>query len=439
MPNSISKNICFEGIKSKKIEADFNGGRIVTDAGAILLRGADRKLNFINNLSSAINDTRHKSYIDHSIKDILSQRINAIACGYEDGNDHRELRKDPIFKIANNHGTQEADLASPATISRLENNVTRKDLIKMSEVMVEQFIRSFDNPPKNLILDFDATDDRIHGDQEKRFFHGYYDSYCYLPLYVFCENKMLVSYLRPSNIDGAKHSWAILSLLVKRLRKCWPEVKITIRADSGFCRHKMFNWCDKNNVRYVIGIARNKRLADEAQEIITDSRDRHEQSKQKTRIFGECMYSAKTWTKQRRVIVKAEQLEKGENIRYVVTNIEEKSPEYIYDSIYVKRGEMENLIKEQQLDLFADRTSCSKFVANQFRLILASCAYILMEYIRRVGLTGTSLAHAQMGTIRLKLLKIGAVIIENTKRILLKISETYGYKDLFQIVAFRIR
>ena len=438
MPNSIPENIRFVGIKSKKLESDFNGGRIVSDAGAVLLRQADRNLHLIDAMASHIKDNRHKSYINHPLKDILRQRVNAIACGYEDGNDHTELRKDPIFKIANNRGIKDADMASASTISRLENSVTRKDLIAMSKVMVEQFISSFDTEPDELILDFDATDDRIHGKQEKRFFHGYYDGYCYLPLYVFCSDKLLVSYLRPSNIDGAKHTWAILSLLVKRLRQEWPEVKIIMRADSGFCRHKMLTWCESNTVYYVIGIAKNKRLTKTAKQIIEKSRDIHKQTNQKVRLFGHIRYAAKTWSRERRIIVKAEQLKEGENIRYIVTNMEEEKGEYLYDGIYVKRGDMENRIKEQQLDLFADRTSCTGFMANQFRLILASCAYILLEYIRRVGLKGTRLAGAQVGTIRLKLLKIGAIIIENTKRILIKISETYVYKDIFKIVAARL-
>jgi hypothetical protein len=286
----------------------------------------------------------------------------------------------------------------------------------LHEVLVEQFIDSFKRAPRKLVLDFDATDDRVHGAQEGRFFHGYYDRYCFLPLYVFCRDQLLVSYLRPSRIDGAKHAWAILALLVKRLRQAWPKVRIVFRGDSGFCRWRMLSWCERNDVGYIVGISRNARLNALAQPLLAEAYHRFGQSGSKQRLFGEFAYAAATWDRKRRVIVKAEHTAQGSNPRYIVTNLS-GTPKHLYDRLYCARGEMENRIKEQQLDLFADRTSCHRWWPNQFRLLMSGFAYALVEAIRRLALTGTELARAYVGTLRLKLLKIGAVILRNTRRV----------------------
>ena len=299
-----------------------------------------------------------------------------------------------------------------------------------SKVLVEKFIASFDRAPEKLVLDFDATDDRVHGGQEGRFFHGYYDHYCFLPLYVFCGDQLLVSYLRPSNIDGARHSWAILKLLVKRIRQQWPKVCITLRADSGFCRWKMLRWCEANQVDYVVGLAKNSRLIDQSQKLLDTAQEAFNQSGEKQRHFGWIEYKAGSWDRKRKVIAKAEHGPRGSNPRFVVTSLNEDACE-IYDNIYCARGEMENRIKEQQLGLFADRTSSHRWWANQFRLLLSSAAYVLVETIRRVGLKGTLLAKAQVSTIRLKLFKIGTIIITNTRRIRLLMSSAYPYQTLF--------
>ena len=431
MTNCSKKAIRFKGIKSKKLEAVFSEDKITSDAGVLLLRQVEKRIGFLKTISEGITDKRNQSYVDHSTKTMITQRVFAIACGYEDVNDHNELRKDTIFKIGADKELHASHLAGASTICRLENSVNREDLIAISKAFVEYFIQSFTIPPRKLILDFDATDDPIYGKQEKRFYHGYYRSYCYLPLYVYCGNKLVLPYLRSSDKDQARHAWAILSLLVKRFREKWPNVEIVFRGDSGFCRHKMFTWCDMNNVKYIVGIAGNSRLKEEAELTIEESRKLADITGGKVRLFGEIEYAAKTWDRKRRVIVKAEQLEKGGNIRFAVTNIKDISPTKLYDKVYVMRGDMENRIKEQQLDLFADRTSCHKFLANQFRLFLSSAAYVLLEYIRRIGLTGTRLEKSQCSTIRLKLLKIGAVIVENTRRILIKISDCFVYKDIF--------
>jgi hypothetical protein len=303
--------------------------------------------------------------------------------------------------------------------------------------MIELFIRSYKKAPEELVLDFDATDDAVHGKQQGRFFHGYYDHYCFLPLYVFCGDQLLVSYLRPSNIDGARHAWAILALLVKRLRKVWPKVKIIFRGDSGFCRWRMLRWCESHGVYYIVGLAKNSRLNEMARPLLEQARIQYDERGQKQRLFGEMQYAALTWDRARRVIVKAEHTEQGSNPRYILTNLA-GDPQKLYDEVYCARGEMENRIKEQQLDLFADRTSCTKWWANQFRLLLSSLAYLLLEAIRRLGLKGTELDRAQCGTIRLKLLKIGAVIRRNTRRVYFHLSSACPYQDLFFRAARRL-
>jgi len=350
-----------------------------------------------------------------------------LALGYEDLNDHDTLRKDLLWQTASER-TEE--LASCSTLCRLENRAGRKEAWLMHQVLFEQFINSFESVPSELILDFDCTDDRVHGLQEGRHFHGFYYDFCFLPLYVFCGEQLLVSYLRESNIDSAKHAWAILALLVKALRKRWPKVKIILRADSGFCRWKMLRWCERAGIHYLVGLAKNERLNTLSAKLHRRAQRKHQKTGHKVRLFSQFKYKAKTWDKKRRIIVKAEHSDRGANPRYVVTNLEGGS-ERLYDAIYCARGEMENRIKEQQLGLFSDRTSCHAWWANQFRLLLSSAAYVLLAALRRVGLSGTEWAHAQVGTIRLRLLKIGAVITRNTRRIRLRLSSSFPLQQLF--------
>lgn len=420
--------------KLRKIHVDFQGGEVTSDAGVLLVRQADRKLRLTEELHRRLSDPRRQASCDHRQIELLRQRIYGLALGYEDLNDHETLRKDVALQTA---AQTDHELASASTLCRWENRADRDTAWLMSEWMVESFIRSYKSAPKELILDFDATDDAVHGKQEGRFFHGYYDHYCFLPLYVFCGDQLLVSYLRPSNIDGARHAWAILALLVKRLRKAWPEVKIIFRGDSGFCRWRLLRWCEKHDVYYVVGLAKNSRLNELAQPLLDRARRRYEKTGEKQRLFKAIHYAAFTWDRARRVIAKAEHTEQGSNPRYVVTNLK-GDPQKLYDEIYCARGEMENRIKEQQLDLFADRTSCTKWWANQFRLLLSSLAYLLLEAIRRLGLKGTQMARAQCGTIRLKLLKIGAVIRRNTRRVYFHLSNACPYQDLFFRVAHRL-
>ncbi len=366
---------------------------------------------------------------------IVRQRVYGLALGYEDLNDHDELRGDLALQTAVD---KDRVLASASTLCRFENRAGRQEAVRLHEVLVQQFIDSYKHPPRRLVLDFDATDDRVHGQQQGRFYHGYYDAYCFLPLYVFCGDRLLVSYLRKSKIDGAKHAWAILALLVKRLRRAWPKVKIVFRGDSGFCRWRMLRWCDRHDVGYIVGIARNTRLNALAQPLLNQAQDAFERTGDKQRQFGEFRYAANTWDQPRRVIVKAEYSARGSNPRYIVTNLA-GAPQHLYDAEYCIRGDMENRIKEQQLDLFSDRTSCHKWWPNQYRVLLSALAYVLLNTIRRIALPGTELARAYVGTIRLKLLKIGAVVLRNTRRVQLLLSSAHPYQDLFSLAAARLK
>lgn len=421
----------FPAVKKRQVTASFSGGEVTSDGGLVLLRQADRKLGLSKALAMVLPDPRDPERITHPLLTFVRQRLYGLCLGYEDLNDHDHLRLDLAWQTA---AERDQALASSPTLCRWENRADRRTGWLVQEILVEQFIGSFVQAPTELVLDLDSTDDRVHGKQEGRFFHGYYGDYCFLPLYVFCGEQLLVSYLRPSNKDNARHAWAILRLLVERLRRAWPGVKIVVRADSGFCRWRMLRWCEEHGVGYVIGLAKNERVLGLAQPLLARAQAQYESSQDKQRVFGEVRYGAETWDRPRRVIVKAEHGEKGSNPRFVVSNLETE-PQTLYDERYCPRGEMENRIKEQQLGLFSDRTSCQDWWANQFRLLLSSCAYVLLEAVRRLGLVGTELARAQAGTIRLKLLKIGAVVLRNTRRVRLLLSSSYPYQEIFAQVA----
>jgi hypothetical protein len=428
------KSLHFSTLGRRTVVADFLGGRITSDAGALLLRETADRLGLFDALDAAIPDPRHPVLIVHDQKTMLAQRIIAIALGYEDLNDHQTLRTDPALQLASGKAPEaEAALASPPTICRLENRIDRQTLVRIAAVLVDQFIASHSEPPEHLLLDFDATDDPTHGKQEGHFFHGYYDHHCFLPLYVFCGDELLTAYLRPSNIDAAKHARAVLKLLVRALRAAWPEVKITIRADSGFCRWKLMRWCDSQGIGYVLGLAKNSVLKEAACDEIARAQRQFQKTGQPQRLFGSFAYAASSWDRKRRVIVKAEHNAQGANPRFIVTNVP-GDPQELYDQVYCQRGEMENRIKEQQLDLFADRTSCHRFLANQFRLLLSSAAYVLVQALRRTALVGTELARAQVGTIRLRLFKVAARVVVSVRRVVFHLASSYPYQDVFRAV-----
>ena len=424
----------FPACRKRRVAADFSGGEITSNGGVLLLRQADRLSGLTACVARRLIDARQRGKVEHDFAAMLRQRVFALALGYEDVNDHAELRHDLALQTA---AERDRALASPSTLSRFENAAGRAWAWSIHGALVEGFIASHSEAPEELILDFDATDDAVHGRQEGRFFHGYYDHYCFLPLYVFRGERLLVSYLRPSKIDGAKHAWAILALLVKKLRHAWPEVRIVFRGDSGFCRHKMLDWCDSHGVGTIVGLAKNARLNDLAAPWMEMAAQGFAGTGLKQRLFGEFAYAAGTWKRTRRVIARIEHGPKGANPRYIVTNLEGEAQE-LYETLYCARGDMENRIKEQQLDLFADRTSCHRWWPNQFRLLLSSLAYTLLETIRRIGLKGTERARAQAGTIRLKLLKIGAVILRNSRRVRFHLSSACPDKALFMLAAERL-
>jgi hypothetical protein len=434
------QGLLFSSLGRQRVQADFAGGTLTSDAGGLLLREVDRRCGLLNALTAALSDPRDPARITHDLRTMLAQRIYGLALGYEDLNDHSTLRQDPLFAVlAERRPDPSQPLASPPTLCRLENRVSRASLQRLARVLVEQFIASFEHPPQELILDFDATDDPLHGTQEGRFFHGYYDHYCFLPLYVFCGSRLLVAHLRPSNIDASLHTRAILKLLVGRLRQVWPAVRIILRGDSGFCRWKLMRWCERNGVFYVLGLARNAALERVAEPFTAAAQTQFEARQTKVRNFHEVRYAAKTWNCERRVIVKAEHLPQGPNVRFVVTNLTTPTPGEVYDGLYIPRGDMENRIKEQQLALYADRTSCHAFLANQFRVLLSAAAYVLVETLRRTGLAGTELEQAQAGTIRLKLFKVAARVVTSVRRVVLHLSSAYPLADLFARVLGRLR
>lgn len=434
MTKRSKKQIIFQSIKNLKIHADFSGGSITSNAGLSLLRGVDLKLKLTEKISSFFTDNRQQGKITHSILSMIQQLVFGIAAGYEDLNDHDQLCKDVALQVASGRTSK---LASPSTLCRLENEANRKMAIEINKLLVEQFILFFKVPPKSIVLDFDPTDTTIYGNQEGKHYNGYYKDYCFLPLYVFCGEKLLISYLRGSNEDPALHVGAILNLLVKRLRQVWPDVRILFRGDCGMNRHQISDWCERKKVKYLTGLSGNSQLQKMISNQVEKAKAEYKTTGENQKIFTEFMYAAKTWSKKRRVIAKIEYNEKGLNTRFIVTNLQ-GDPEGLYSKVYCARGNMENKIKETQLELFGTRTSCTKWWSNQFRMLLTAAAYVLMEALRSEYLVGTKFAKMQVGTIRSKLIKIGAVIIKNTRRIYFRMASSYPYQSEFAMIAKRL-
>ena len=431
MPNCTEETgpskIEFGHLGRRVVEGRFDGGSMTSDGGVMLLGETDRKLGLIEAAARCIADPRSPLLIKHAVRDMLRQRVYGLSLGWEDLNDHGALRCDVAVQTA--VGVDRA-VASAPTLCRLEKWADQQTAWRLHEVLVEQFIASFKAAPEELVLDFDATDNPLHGQQEERFFHGYYDCYCYLPLYVFCGQQLLCAYLRPSRIDGAKHAAAILKLLVTRLRQKWPAVRIVFRGDSGFCRHRILNYCERAGVHYIIGLARNPVLERITEFVELSMKEEYEHSGLKQREVGEFTYAAKSWARERRVITRLEYGAQGNNPRYVVTNLA-GDPKALYDDLYCQRGEAENRIKEAQVGLFATRTSCQHFQSNQLRVLLAGLAYVLIERLRALALQGTALATAQVDTLRIKLLKVAAVVTRNTRRIRLYLASNWPSADIF--------
>ena len=400
---------------------------MTSDGGVMLLSAVDRKLGLIEAASRCIADPRNPLLITHGVRDMLRQRVYGLALGWEDLNDHAALRQDVAVQTAVG---VDREVASAPTLCRLEKWADRATAVRLHRLLTEQFVASFKTAPEELVLDFDATDNPLHGQQEQRFFHGYYDSYCYLPLYVFCGQQLLCAYLRPSRIDAAQHTASILKLLVTRLRQAWPGVRIIFRGDSGFCRQRVINWCERAGVNYIIGLARNPRLEAMVEFAQWALKDDYERTGHKQRLIDEFRYAAQSWPHERRVITRLEWGEQGHNPRFVVTNLDGHATT-LYDDLYCQRGEAENRIKEAQVGLFATRTSCHVFAANQLRVLLAALGYVLIERLRALALQGTALATAQVDTLRIRLLKVAAVITRNTRRIRLYLASSWPSAPIF--------
>jgi len=430
----------FSCVERRRVVAAFDGGTVSSDAGALLLGRADAALGLSGRLAGCFVDERAQDSIEHTVRTLLGQRVFGMALGYEDLNDHERLRHDPVMgtllgKLSAKRHRRCAALAGKSTLNRLElhplEGVSRYHKIRpeaaaIERLFVELFLEAHAVAPEQIVLDLDATDDPLHGHQEGRFFHGYYDGYCYLPLYIFCGEHLLVAKLRRSNIDGAAGAREEIERVVAQIRERWPATRIVLRADSGFCREELMSWCEHNGVDYLFGLARNARLVRAIGAELQGAACESATTGRPARRFKELVYRTRqSWSRARRVVAKAEHTGDKSNPRFIVTSLSRQAwaARELYEDFYCARGECENRIKEAQLDLFADRLSTATFRANQLRLWLASAAYVLMHALRRIGLAGTALAHACANTIRLQLLKIGAVVTVSVRRVTLAMSE----------------
>jgi hypothetical protein len=462
----ITEQLEFQPLGSRAVIGRFDGGKISSDAGGVLLREVESRLHIVKRLAeSCFRDYRKENRIEHNVESLLKQRVLGVALGYEDLNDHDRLRHDVVMGVLSDKhepcGTDRVrkkdkgkPIAGKSTLNRLEltpEDASAKSRYKkivadgaaIDELMVAIFIESYQSAPCEIVLDIDATDDPLHGHQEGRYFHGYYAEYCYLPLYIFCGEHLLCARLRPADKDPASGVLPELVRIVEQIRALWPEVRIILRGDSGFCRNEIMRYCEENpKLDYVLGLAKNSRLKKALQTEMAQAQKLHQSTQMPARVFKDFPYrTRKSWPCERRVVGKAEYLAKGENPRFIVTSIqsEQIDARALYEDFYCARGEMENRIKEQQLGLFSDRTSTSWMRSNQLRLYFSSFAYILVHALRRLGLEGTELAKAQCDTIRLKLFKIGAQIRVSVRKVWISFSESYPYFSLFQLVLCRLQ
>lgn len=449
--------LAFQGVGRRTVVGAFDGGRLSSEAGGLLLlREVEERTGILRRFARCFEDRRQADRVEHSVAELIAQRVLGLACGYEDLNDHDALRDDAVLALAvgkrdltgasRKRGRDRGHaLAGKSTLNRLERTPaqasagSRYQKIGWDEAAIErgfvaEFLRAHRRPPRTLVLDLDATDDPLHGRQEGRFFHGYYRNYCYLPLYIFCGDFLLAAKLRRADADGAAGAVEEVERIVGQIRARWPRVAITVRADSGFAREALMTWCEAHGVDYVLGLARNPRLEDAVQPALAMARADHQQTGRPARRFSEFFHQTRsTWTRSRRVVAKAEQLAGKANPRFVVTSFsaDHWAPRALYEDLYCARGDMENRIKEQPLGLFADRTSSATFRANQLRLWLASVAYVLLHELRRLGLAGTELARAQVGTIRTRLLKLAGRITVTARRIVLAFSDVHPLRALY--------
>jgi hypothetical protein len=456
-----SQQLEFQGVGRRTVVAAFDGGTLTSDGGLLLLSEVEQRRGILRDFAACFRDQRNPAYVEHSLEALVRQRVLGLALAYEDLNDHDELRTDPLLATVvgkadplGNDRRQEQDrgkpLAGKSTLNRLEWGAVTQDRYRKISVdsqavdrfLVDTFLSAQESAPSQIILDLDATDDPLHGEQEGRFFHGYYGGYCYLPLYIFCGSHLLCALLRSSDRDACAGAVTEVERIVARIRSRWPEVQIILRADSGFAREELMAWCEHHAVDYVFGLARNARLQRALGGEMTQAREGFESSGEATRLFRDFTYQTrKSWSCQRRVVGKAEHLAKGANPRFIVTSLSAESwpAAALYEQLYCARGEMENRIKEQQMCLFADRTSSHNLASNQLRLWFSSVAYILLNELRRLGLQGTELAHARCDTIRTKLLKIGAQIRVTVRHVWVRLASSYPYVTLWTQIVGNLR
>lgn len=455
-----AEQIEFEVVGSRKLVASFDAEHITSDGGMVLLHKVDRKFGLVRRLARCFVDYRNPELIEHGVEELLRQRIFGICCGYEDLNDHSALRDDPLLAaVVGNKDPLGRDrrekkdrghpLASPSTLNRLEltpadattESRYRKvvyDGEALADLFVDVYLDAQPKRPKEIILDLDATDDLIHGTQEGRFFHGYYGNYCYLPLYIFAGDFLLCAKLRKSDIDGSAGSLDEVKRIIARIQARWPKTRFILRADSGFARDELMTWCEEHDVDFIFGLAKNSRLETMIAVELETVKQEAEKSGEAARMFRELRYrTLDSWSRERRVVAKAEHLGDKSNPRFVVTSLspEQWEARALYEDLYCARGDMENRIKEQQLDMFADRTSAHTMRANQLRLWFSSVAYVLVNLLRHFGLGGTEFEHAQAGTIRLKLLKLGALVRVSVRRVVLSLSAAAPVRDVFLRIA----
>jgi len=438
----------FHPQKRREIRAQFDGGAITSDGGGLLLREVEKRIGMLHQFAACFTDYRNPDLIEHKVEEMVAQRVYGLALGYEDLNDHEELRNDPLLAVLIEKADPSSQvLAGKSTLNRLEltqETASRKERYKkivldhgaVDRLLVQVFLEAHQEAPQEIILDLDATDDPLHGKQEGRFFHGYYGHYCYLPLYIFCGEFLLGARLRPSNIDAPAGSVEELRRIVAQIRSAWPEVRMVVRGDSGFCREELLSWCEAEGVDYLLGLAKNERLKAEIVKEMEEAKAQYQETGRAARRFQEFVYQTRdSWSRARRVVAKAEHLEKGENPRFVVTSLSTEAwpAQALYEQRYCARGDMENRIKEQ-LMLFSDRTSTHYLRSNQLRLYFSSVAYVLLQMLRRLGLEGTELAQAQCSSIRLKLLKIGALIRITVRKVWVSLASGYPYVTLFRQV-----
>jgi hypothetical protein len=444
----------FAAVEGRDVVAGFDGGSITSDAGALLLGAADRAIGLTARFANCFRDARHPRLIEHEVVTLIGQRIFGIALGYEDLNDHDGLRHDPVMavlagKLEARRRRDCAPVAGKSTLNRLERSLPiasryhkiHHDAGAIADLLVTLFLEAHARPPRQIVLDLDATDDPLHGHQEERFFHGYYDCYCYLPLYVFCGRHLLCSKLRPANIDGSAGAVEEVARIVARIRQVWPRTRILLRGDSGFAREGLMNWCEESRVDYLFGLARNARLTAEIGPQLARAARTSRRTGRPARYFKDFIWTTRdSWSCRRRVVAKAEWTEGEANPRFVVTSLDrhECKARYLYEKLYCARGDMENRIKECQLDLYADRTSTATMRANQLRLWFASMAYVLMCAVRRIGLHHTDFADATSGTIRLKLLKIGALVRISVRRIKVAMASACPAAPIWGLAAVRL-